>query len=440
MMWAATLRRWTVARRNAPAALVRVAEKATAAAPPPLAELSDSFLSGASASALEALEADFDRGASVPPSWEAFFRAISTGARPAELAAQHAALSRGAGASASLALAPASAMATKVLALTQAFQTYGHREADLDPLGMHRGGVTTPPLDVLTPSFYGLSPDEPLGPSFPYLVPTAGLVNVTTANASGVGPPPPRTVGELVAVLRGVYAGKIGYEFTHIDDPAMRAWLLARIERGAVDGSPSASQGKTLSDGDMAGGSLEAKRRILDRLTRAVTFEDFLSTKFPATKRFGLDGGRAFIPGMQAMVDAAAACGVEQIEVAMAHRGRLNVLANVVGKPLEQILSEFSLGMRPATGGEEEEEVYTGSGDVKYHLGTSNAVATPEGRSVRVSVLANPSHLEAVSPVALGKTRAKQFFSKDHDRSKVMCVLVVSGALRTRQITQPYTD
>ena len=128
--------------------------------------------------------------------------------------------------------------------------------------------------------------------------------------------------------------------------------------------------------------------------------------------------------GMRSMIDRAGDLGVEEIEIAMAHRGRLNVLANVLGKPLEQMLSEFTEGVKPASG-EGEEEVYTGSGDVKYHLGTSTlGFETVSGVPMRLSLLSNPSHLEAVAPVAVGKTRAKQHYNKDYDRSKTMCVLL----------------
>merc|ERR1711977_383640 len=170
-------------------------------------------------------------------------------------------------------------------------------------------------------------------------------------------------------------------------------------------------------------GSYE-KKLILERLAQSVLFEDFLNRKFTATKRFGLDGGWSLVPGMRSMIDRAGDLGVEEIEIAMAHRGRLNVLANVLGKPLEQMLSEFTEGVKPASG-EGEEEVYTGSGDVKYHLGTSTlGFETVSGVPMRLSLLSNPSHLEAVAPVAVGKTRAKQHYNKDYDRSKTMCVLL----------------
>jgi 2-oxoglutarate dehydrogenase E1 component len=145
-----------------------------------------------------------------------------------------------------------------------------------------------------------------------------------------------------------------------------------------------------------------------------------LAQRWTAAKRFGLEGCETLVPGMKELIDRASDFGVESIVIGMPHRGRLNVLANVVRKPLRHIFSEFSGGIKPA----EELGTYTGSGDVKYHLGTSYDRPTRGGKRVHLSLVANPSHLEAVNPVVVGKTRAKQYYSKDAERLKNMGVLL----------------
>ena len=364
--------------------------------PVPIAQLSDSFISGSSANYLESIEADHARGEQVEPSWAAFLRAMDAGASPAEMSE---AFSSSQGLAPRLADDAAIAVAqtldakmTKVLALTQAYENLGHRMADLDPLGLQRPEN----LGCLTPEFYGLSGGDDVGCALK-VEKGNGMVKVPVGG----------TVESLVAELRATYCDKIGYEFSHITKPEMRKWLLKGI-------------GQPRSAWYDAG----AKRLMLERTSQSVMFEDFLNRKFPATKRFGLDGGWSLIPGMLSMVDTSADLGVEEVSFAMAHRGRLNVLANVLGKPLEQMLNEFTEGVKPQKG-EDGEEIYTGSGDVKYHLGTSNPFfKTSAGKPVKLSILSNPSHLEAVSPLAIGKTRAKQHYSGDHDRSKTMCVLL----------------
>ncbi|GJY95311.1 2-oxoglutarate dehydrogenase, mitochondrial-like protein [Tanacetum coccineum] len=158
---------------------------------------------------------------------------------------------------------------------------------------------------------------------------------------------------------------------------------------------------------------------ILHRLIWSTQFKNFLATKWTAAKRFGLESGETLIPGMKEMFDRSADLAVESIVIGMLHRVRLNVLGNVVRKPLRQIFSEFSGGIRPI----EEVGLYTGTGDVKYHLGTS-LVATRGGKRIHLSLVANPSHLEAVDPVVVGKTRAKQYYSNDVDRTKNLSILI----------------
>ncbi|MCB2009208.1 MAG: 2-oxoglutarate dehydrogenase E1 component, partial [Geminicoccaceae bacterium] len=175
---------------------------------------------------------------------------------------------------------------------------------------------------------------------------------------------------------------------------------------------------------ESAGGTFDAapedKREILEHLTETEGFEQFLHVKFPGTKRFGLDGGESAIPSLEMMIRTAAEQGVEEIVVGMPHRGRLNVLANVMGKPYAAIFSEFQ-------GGVVTDDVL-GSGDVKYHLGTSTDRVLPDGRQVHLSLTANPSHLEAVNPVVMGKVRAKQEQKGDTERSRIMGILLHGDA------------
>lgn len=221
----------------------------------------------------------------------------------------------------------------------------------------------------------------------------------------------------------------------HIPDRARCNWIRERVETAEP---PTFSPAR--------------KRHILDRLAWSEMFESFLAAKYAAAKRFGLEGCETLIPGMKAMIDRAAELGVESIVMGMPHRGRLNVLANVVRKPMAQIFSEFTSGVRPVGGeGATERErrgsarahararalasnsptrplpslgEYHGSGDVKYHLGTSYDRPTTCGRRVHLSLLANPSHLEAVDPVLLGKVRAKQHFTGDVARERTLGVLL----------------
>ena len=167
--------------------------------------------------------------------------------------------------------------------------------------------------------------------------------------------------------------------------------------------------------------TVDQKRQILDRLTWATSFESFLSTKFPNDKRFGLEGLEGVVPGIKTLIDRSVELGVEDVVLGMAHRGRLNVLSNVVRKPNESIFSEFKGSVAP--------EEYEGSGDVKYHLGMNYQRPTTSGKYVNLSLVANPSHLEAADPVVLGRTRAIQFSKGDVGKfDKAMSVLLHGDA------------
>jgi 2-oxoglutarate dehydrogenase E1 component len=190
----------------------------------------------------------------------------------------------------------------------------------------------------------------------------------------------------------------------HIQDPEQKAWIQSRIE----------------GTGGIFTTSAEDKREILEQLTETEGFEQFLHVKFPGTKRFGLDGGESAIPALETIIRTAAELGTEEIVIGMPHRGRLNVLANVMGKPYAAILSEFQ--------GQAVVDEVLGSGDVKYHLGTSTDRELPDGRRIHLSLTANPSHLEAVNPVVMGKVRAKQTLKRDTERSRVIGVLMHGDA------------
>ena len=196
------------------------------------------------------------------------------------------------------------------------------------------------------------------------------------------------TLREIISTLKDIYCGHIGIEFTHIPDRAQCDWLRERIEL----------PGRFVF-------TKEQKSPLPGPIGCGVPlFEKFASTKWPSQKRFGLEGCESLIPGMKELIDHSVDLGVESIVIGMAHRGRLNVLSNVVRKPNESIFCEFSGELEPSI---------EGSGDAKYHLGMNFDRPTPSGKRVHLSLLANPSHLETTDPVVLGKTRALQMYTND---------------------------
>lgn len=276
----------------------------------------------------------------------------------------------------------------RLLQLIRAYQVSGHMASTLDPLGLKQ----RPPVEVLDPASYGFT-EADLDREF--FIGTFDIQGFMSEER------PTRTLREIITRLRETYCGHIGYEYMHINDREKCNWLRERIE--TVRPEPF---------------SLEKKKLVLDRLSWSEMFESFLANKYTAAKRFGLEGCEALIPGLKAAIDTSAGLGVNSVVIGMPHRGRLNILANVMRKPLEQVFSEFT-GIKPADG-----EHYTGSGDVKYHLGTSYDRPTLAGSNIHLSLLANPSHLEAVNTVALGKVRAKQYFANDPNHDHVMPVLM----------------
>jgi 2-oxoglutarate dehydrogenase E1 component len=273
----------------------------------------------------------------------------------------------------------------RALMLIRSYRVRGHLHAQLDPLGLAKPR----PHQELDPTFWGFSEADMDRPVF-----INGVLGLDTA-----------TPRQIMAVCQATYCGPIGVEFMHIQDPDQKAWIQQRME-----GAPWTTAFDT-----------KAKRAILEDLTEAEGFEAFCARKYVSTKRFGLEGGESTIPSIQAVIETAAGAGVNEIAIGMAHRGRLNVLVNVVKKPFTQVFSEFKgVGANP--------DDVQGSGDVKYHLGTSTDIEI-DGRKVHLSLQPNPSHLEAVDPVVVGKVRARQDMSGDtKGRHSVMAILLHGDA------------
>ena len=270
------------------------------------------------------------------------------------------------------------------LQLIRAYRARGHQVASLDPLSLQKP-ESHPELDYKTHGFTDTNLDKEIR--------LAGVLGLEKA-----------TLNEIIAALKDTYCGTIGVEFTHIQDPEQGAWLQKRIETGHLTPRFSTSD----------------KKAILELLTESEGFEKFLGIKYTGTKRFGLDGGEAAVPALEQIVKRGVQLGLKQIVIGMAHRGRLNVLVNVMHKPFSALFSEFQ-------GNSPNPDDVEGSGDVKYHLGTS-ADREFDGNTVHLSLTANPSHLEVVDPVVLGKVRAKQQQLDDADRKQVMGLLIHGDA------------
>jgi len=277
----------------------------------------------------------------------------------------------------------------RVLQLINAYRVRGHLIAELNPLG------TEPAYHYeLDPANYGLTVWD-LDRTF-----ITGGLNA----ALGDAPTPTATLREILETLRQTYCGKIGVEYMNIQHPEQKSWLQMRME-------PSRNNWPLES---------EQRRRILTLLIAAESFERFLHTRFIGHKRFSVEGAETAIPILNELLELTGEQGVREIVVGMAHRGRLNVLTNIVGKPYTQILSEFEGNVDPAS--------TQGSGDVKYHLGATGKKLTTSGREVIVSVAPNPSHLEAVNPVVEGIVRAKQNRRHANDENQVIPVLIHGDA------------
>ena len=272
----------------------------------------------------------------------------------------------------------------RALMMIRAYRMRGHLAADLDPLNL-KGPVQHPELD---PASYGFGPEDLDRPIF--------LDNVLGIEKG--------TIRQIVDILKRTYCGTLGVEFMHITDPDQKAWVQERIE----------GPDKEITF------TKEGKKAILNKLIESEGFESFLNVKYVGTKRFGLDGGESMIPALEQIIKRGGQLGVTDIVFGMAHRGRLNVLANVMSKPFSAIFHEFQ-------GGSSTPDDVEGSGDVKYHLGSSSDRVF-DGNTVHLSLTANPSHLEIVDPVVLGKARAKQDQKGDKERTSVLPLLIHGDA------------
>src|SRR5437773_1933968 len=272
----------------------------------------------------------------------------------------------------------------RAMMLIRTYRVRGHLAADLDPLGLSKREI---PAD-LTPASHGFTNADLDRPIW-----IGGVLGFERA-----------TVREITRVLHETYCGHIGFEYMHINEVEERRFIQDRIE--GIEATVQFTS--------------EGKQSILTKVIHAEQWEKFLAKKYVGTKRFGLDGGEGAVPALEAVIKYGGQMGVTEIDVGMSHRGRLNILSNVMGKPAQAIFHEFAGGAtNPADVG--------GSGDVKYHLGTSSDREF-NGNKVHLSLLPNPSHLEAVDPVVLGKARAVMTYRGDVRGRSVMPILLHGDA------------
>lgn len=271
---------------------------------------------------------------------------------------------------------------TKVRNLIHAYRTRGHLEANTNPVRKRRDHKA-----LLSLADHGLS-DADLDTEF-----EVGAV-------IGIGK---ASLRKILESLRAIYSSTVGFEFMYIREPEILSWFRDKLEREALNFELSRKE----------------KERILWKLNEAVVFENFLHTKYIGQKRFSLEGGETTIPALDTVINVSAELGVEEVVIGMAHRGRLNVLANIMGKTYEQIFNEFEGSMPEET---------MGDGDVKYHMGYSSLIKTETGKQVNLKLAPNPSHLEAVNPVVEGFVRAKADAQYNHDYDKILPILIHGDA------------
>ena len=353
-----------------------------------------SFLDGANATYLAALYARYETDpGSLDPEWQSFFASLGDDA--SAVLADAAGPSWAPQAPAQPAAGPAGALTQQqaidaardtlgARMLIRAYRTRGHLIAQLDPLRLNPRGDHP----ELNPATYGFTPAD-----YARSIYIGGAFGFEFAD-----------LRQVLDVLDKTYAGTIGFEYMHISDPEQRAWIQERIE--GVDKNVRFTE--------------QGKRAILTKLIEAEGAERFLNVKYTGTKRFGLDGGESMVPALEQIIKRGGQLGVREIVIGMPHRGRLNVLANVMAKPWRAIFNEFR-------GGSAQPDDVEGSGDVKYHLGASSDREFDDNR-VHLSLTANPSHLEIVDPVVLGKVRAKQDQFKDAERKEVLPLLLHGDA------------
>lgn len=339
---------------------------------------------------VEALYADYLRApATLPAEWQAYFGALANGEPPPRQfkltpsfprqSIYHSAPEEDAGGGVNNEML---VLQHRVDRLVRAHRERGHIQARIDPLSQAVRYV--PELD---PQYYGFG-DADMDRQFvcEALLPEGRM-----------------TLRALISRLREIYCGSTGFQYLHIDDGKMRHWLQDRIENRKYWEPVSRA----------------TQLRILTRLTDATVFEQFLRKKYVGAKSFSLEGGESLIPLLHLAIERASQQGVREIVLGMAHRGRLNVLANIIGKSAKQIFREFE---------DRDPDLYRGGGDVKYHLGYSSDFRTESGSTVHLSLSFNPSHLEFVNPVVLGRVRAKQDRAQDSDGAQIMSLLIHGDA------------
>ncbi len=270
----------------------------------------------------------------------------------------------------------------RVYRLILGYRNKGHLIADTNPIRKRKNRGANLEL-----SFFGLSNDD-LDKTF------------EAGNLLGLGK---ATLQQILDHLKACYASHVGIEFKYISDQKQIDWLTNEVEKKFINPLP-----------------IETKKRILEKLNQGVMFEEFLQKKYVGQKRFSLEGGETTIPALDAIIQIGAENGVEEVIIGMAHRGRLNILANIIGKTYEQIFSEFE--------GTAKLDQTMGSGDVKYHLGYGSDVEAKDGKTVHLKLMPNPSHLEAVDPVVVGFARAKADLVYKSDFDKILPILIHGDA------------
>ena len=266
--------------------------------------------------------------------------------------------------------------------LIHAYRSRGHLKSDTNPVRPRKDRKARLHLE-----HFGLSKDD-LETEF------------EGGKAIGIGR---AKLKDIVQALESIYEGPVGFEYMYMREPEILDWFTTKSEQEALNFKPTETE----------------KQRILTKLNEAVVFENFLHTKYIGQKRFSLEGGETTIPALDAIINNSADLGVEEVVIGMAHRGRLNVLANIMGKTYEQIFNEFE-GTQP--------DLTMGDGDVKYHLGFSSEIVTPSGKTIYLKLAPNPSHLEAVDPVVQGFCRAKIDKQYERDEDKVLPILIHGDA------------
>lgn len=338
-----------------------------------------SYLSNADPKAIEALYQQYTQDpSSVDEGWKKFFEGFDFAQESFPMLPGEEATSKKSAASVLV-----SDKEVQVRNLIHAYRTRAHLRSKTNPVRERRD--RKPILDL---EDFGLS-EADLNTEF------------NSGAEIGIGR---ATLQKIIDSLKYIYEGAVGFEYMSVRDPEKLKWLREKIEKDALAFKPSHDQ----------------RTRILTKLNEAVVFENFLHTKYLGQKRFSLEGGETTIPALDTIINKGAELGVEEVMIGMAHRGRLNVLANIMGKTYEQIFNEFEGNAKP--------DLTMGDGDVKYHMGFSSQVDTPSGHKVEIKLAPNPSHLEAVNPVVEGFVRAKGDAEYNKDRSKILPVLIHGDA------------